>query len=655
MNWNDHKKVVALLRRAQESSREMRERCREQIHFIKDRDGQWEQGVKAKMGERPRYQFDRTTVQINTIAGEIEQNEFAARVLAKGEKASGDLANTYDQMLRSIQSLSKAEDIYKDAGRRIVTCGFDGWLVATDWADVDAFEQDILVQPVPDAMNRIWLDSTVDTEREKTAWGFLLTALDREEYDETYTDRKGTSLPNGRDFDVYEHNEDEVIIGDCYYLKYQKRTIHLLSDGRVVDDEQYQPVAARYALQGITVERSRERKIPVCYMRPLDGDGWLGSAKETPFAYVPLVCAYGNYDVVENKQIYFGEVERLMDPQRVYNYARSREIEEGALAPRRKIMMTQEQAAGHERQLSTLNTNADPVQFYTHAEGQMPPFETGGPQINPALANTAQQAAIDMQEISGRFNASVGKPITGHSGKAYELLQNKSDVGNVHYQMALKRAIAHTGKIIVDAIPKVYDTASRQIRLMNEDGTIEFKSVNDETPKGIVRDLSQGHYDVTCVTGASFQNRKTEGLNAMLDLMKIDPTILQDGRDILIKSMDAPYIDQLADRVRAQMIREGRIPEPQLTDDERDKITQESENQQPDPMQEITIAVMQSQIKEAEQRMMIEMKKAIDDGIAKRAQAILNIEKAQATSQQSVMDMARELSGVSDKATTVAE
>lgn len=656
MDWSDHSKIVKLREKVQDDERDMRERCREQAHFLKDRDGQWEQSIIQKMGSRPRYQFDRTTIIINTIAGEIEQNEFSGRVVAKGERAGGDIAETYDGLLRSIHNLSNADTIFKDAGRRIVGYGFDAWCIVNDWADVDAFEQDLLIRPIPDALNRVWLDCTLDAERENTRYGFIDAVFtSKDDYHETFPDGTGQTLGAGRESNVYDRDALEIITSDCYYIKHQQREIHLLSDGRVVDDEEYQKVAAGLAIRGVTIEKSRKRKIPVCYMRTFDGHDWLSEEKRTPFSYIPIIGVYGNFDVIENKRVYFGETEKLMDPQRVYNYARSREIEEGALAPRRKIMMTPAQAKGHENQLKTLNTNADPVQFYNPDTQAQPPYETMGPVINPALAQTSQTAALDLQEISGSFNPGVGKPVSGHSGVAYELLQNKTDTGNNHYMEALKRAIAHTGKIIVDAIPKVYDTAGRQIRMLGEDGSIEFKSINEEGPKGIMRDLSQGHYDFTVTTGPSFKNRKTEGLNAMLELLKVDPTILQDGKDVLINSMDAPYIDKLAERIRAQMIKEGRIPESQLTDDERDKIMQEMQNQQPDPMDQLTQELIKTEIQQALVKMQTEMMKAIDDRIAKRAKAIKDIEDAQAISKQSVMDMMTGINQLNSPTATSAE
>ncbi len=613
MDYSDHKAVIKLLEELQEDEKDVRDRCREQSRFLKMRDGQWEEAVIQKMGKRPRFTFDHTSRVINDIAGEIEQSEFGGRAIAKSEKAKGDISETYDGMLRSIQNMSSAELIYKKAGRHLVERGFDAWLIVTDWADVDAFEQDIMVKPIRDSLNRVWVDHCWhEADRSDSGYGFVTTCIEEEEYREEFPKGLAQSLPNGIDATA-QADDDDIITAAFYYIKTTDRIIHLLNDGRVVADEDYQPVAADYEARGIAIQKTRKRKLPTCYMRKLDGGGWLTDEKATPFAYVPIVCVYANLDFIDNEIIYFGETERLMDPQRVYNYARSREIEEGALSPRKKIMMTPAQADGHSAQISTLNTNADPVQFYNPESSAPPPYEIGGAQPNASLALTAQASADDIQNISGNFAPSQGKPISGHSGVAYELLQNKSDTGNNHYQEALKIGIAYTAKIIGDAIPKVYDTRSRQVRLVGEDGAIDFKSVNDDDGTNIVRDLSQGHYDYDAVAGPSFRNRKTEGLNAMLELMRIDPTILEDGKDVLIKSMDAPYINQLSDRIRAQMIKEGRIPEKQLTDDEREKIMQEMQNRQPDPMDQLTQAAVHAQTQQIISAIQTSQQKAADD------------------------------------------
>ena len=101
-------------------------------------------------------------------------------------------------------------------------------------------------------------------------------------------------------------------------------------------------------------------------VRKFDGKDWLDESQETVFDQIPLIPLYANYKIYDNKLIYHGIVEKLMDQQRVLNYSVSREIEESALAPRQKYLMTTDQAAGHEDKLETLNVNIDPVLFYNH-------------------------------------------------------------------------------------------------------------------------------------------------------------------------------------------------------------------------------------------------------------------------------------------------
>ena len=52
------------------------------------------------------------------------------------------------------------------------------------------------------------------------------------------------------------------------------------------------------------------------------------------------------------------------------------------------------------------------------------------------------------------------------------------------------------------------------------------------------------------------------------------------GGDLLLKNIPTPVANQLAERKRAQMIKQGIIPIDQLTDDEKEQMQQESQGQQ---------------------------------------------------------------------------
>lgn len=589
-----HTKVLKQLAQFQENDRESREQARESMTFTHKKGGQWEERVRKVFTGKPRYEFDRVFPVIKSICGDIEETEFSARVVEAGGGADSETAETYDGMLRAIQNMSNFLAIRKAATKHLVTTGFDAWMCVTDWADVDAFEQDILIKSIPDALNRVWLGPCDEIDGSDRREAFVLTGIPVEQYAEEYPDGARQSV--GSDAEICE-TDDKVVIGDYYYIKDEKVTLHLLSNDKVVRADQFDAVAGEMAAQGVTVVRSRERNLPMCYCRKFDGGGWLGESQPTPFAYIPVVGVFAHYEVIEGRVLYSGVTEKLKDPQRVYNYAKSREISEGALAPIEKIAITEKQAAGHEAQNSTLNSDSNPL-FVYNADGQAPPpFKLPGTQPNANLSITQQGAAVDIQEISNSFNPARGQALSNHSGVAYELLQSKSNLSSKDYVSALCLAVELTCKIIVDAIPKVYDTRGRQVRLVNEDGTGQFTTLNDEVMSAdgqmvTLRDLSQGHYTVSITTGPSFASKKTEGVEAMLSIAQAYPAILEEGADVFVKSMDAPYIDQIGDRIRARMIKEGRIPENQLTDEERQKIMEEMERQAqqpPDPMQTATL------------------------------------------------------------------
>jgi len=156
-----------------------------------------------------------------------------------------------------------------------------------------------------------------------------------------------------------------------------------------------------------------------------------------------------------------------------------------------------------------------------------------------------------------------------------ELKQNRGDTRNYKYTRSKQIAVCHTGKILMLAIPRVYDT-KRQVRIINEDQSFEMVTVNDRIideqsgdPVEVI-DLSKGVYDVTCSISKSYKNRQQETVSSIIEMAAIDPGIIEDGRDVLYKSLNGPGFDVLAERVRQKMLLSGQIPEDQMTDEEKE-------------------------------------------------------------------------------------
>ncbi len=592
-DFSEHSEMMKKLGEAQDAEKDLRDKVREAHLFVDKRDGQWEPYWWNANSGKPRYTFDMTNPIIDQIAGEMSQSEFSIKVQPAGGEATKDIAETYDGLIRNIETMSNATNIYNQAARSMVTSGMDGWRVVQKFVDSDSFDQDLVIEPISNFVDRVWFDPASELQdRSDSKFGFALQGLSQDEYKERYPEGSGMSVGSGRQNTAYFNQPDLVMVGEFYYIKEIDRELVLMSNGAVYeDDDDFKAVADDLEAIEVTEVKRRKRKKNVVFMRLFDANDWLGEEKETVFSFIPLIPTYGNFKIFENKVIYWGAVEKVTDSQRLLNYSMSREIEEGALAPRAKYWMTEKQAAGHEDTLETLNTNSDAVQYYNADAEVPPPGQQGGAQINQGLRVMSDAMQRMITQSAGLFAANMGDNPSLQSGVAIKSLQNKGDTGTIKYFKSQEVAICHTARILVDAIPKVYES-QRQVRILREDGSFKMVTLNeqviDNDTGDIVEleDLSVGKYDVTCSAGAAFKNRQEETVAAIIEMAQVDPSVIQAGGDILLGNVTAPGMDLLAARKRQQLLSQGLIPQEQMSEEELQQLQQQqaaAQQQQPDP------------------------------------------------------------------------
>jgi len=282
------------------------------------------------------------------------------------------------------------------------------------------------------------------------------------------------------------------------------------------------------------------------------------------------------------------------------------------------------------------------VQFF-NPDPEFPaiPQQQGGAQVNQGLSLIAQSMQGMINATAGMFAANMGDNPNAQSGVAIRQLQNKGDNGTFKYSRAMEIAIAATGRLIKDAIPKVYDT-NRTVRILREDESYDMADLNQQVIDNqtgeivTVNDLSVGSYDVICKAGPSFRNRQEETIEAIVSLAQVDPSIMQIAGDLMLQSVNTPAASQIAERKRAQMLQQGLIPQSQMTEEEIMEMQQAqmmAQGQQaPDP----AMVLAQAEQLKAEAEMMrsqIEMQKLQNE------QMKLQLE-AQKLQSQSVGDQA---------------
>lgn len=604
-DYSDHSEVLIMIQKAQDAEQDQREHVREAKRFITDRDGQWDDYAITKMDGRFRGTFDMCTPIIDGIAGEIEQSDFTLRVSPSGGEASKDTAKILDGIIRNIRNISNAEDVFNKAGRSNVTGGFDAWEIVQDWIDADTFDQDLFIRRVPNAVDSVWFDlSSVMQDRSDANWAVKLVALPINEYEARWPDGSGMSVGDNAEHHHTRNNnfnqKEVVTAGKFYYRKPIKIELVRMTDGSVYrDDEKFKSVRDELEQVGIVIElddkgdeKRRTRESWRVYSRMFDGGDWLAEEEETVFDYIPLIPIYGNFDIIDNQCVYFGKLENLFDSQRVLNYALSRDIEDGALSPSPTIWMTDKQADGND--YSKMNTDRAPIRIYT-TDPEAPPVGaqsfTGGPQPSTGLQTTIQNTQQMITTSSNTFIAQQGNANAQQSGVAGLQQIEQGNIGSIKWFKDLEVAICQTGKVLINAIPRVYD-ATRQVRILEEDGSSDIVTLNQtifdqQSQKNIVlNDLSVGEYDVVCDVGPAFNSAQKEAARSFEVMAGINPEFAQSGMDIWLKNKKEPGMDMMAERFRVQLFNAGLIPDSQWTDEERQAVQQQQAQAAQQPPQE---------------------------------------------------------------------
>jgi hypothetical protein len=192
----------------------------------------------------------------------------------------------------------------------------------------------------------------------------------------------------------------------------------------------------------------------------------------------------------------------------------------------------------------------------TDSEGRQAPIPQ---RIQPEPPPTGMVTALqglnsDLMAVVGIYDPSQ-LPTGMISGKALNGQQQQSDMTNFHYYDNLTRSIRQCGRICLDLVPFIY-SEERIMRIIGADGKPEMvninqKGTNEEGIDKILNDVTVGEYDVVMETGPGYASKRQEAVDSMMQLFAADPNLVQIAGDLLVRNMDFPGADVIADRLAA--------------------------------------------------------------------------------------------------------
>src|SRR6185369_1304286 len=283
--------------------------------------------------------------------------------------------------------------------------------------------------------------------------------------------------------------------------------------------------------------------------KPLEGpQEWAGK-------YIPLIPVMPEELIIEGKTHWKGIIRDSRDPQRLYNYVTSANVEAVALSPKSPFMVGQKQIEGHEKQWQQAHLQPYPYLVFNDEHGNPNAPQRSRPvEPQPGLMATMQQANQDFEDTIGIFRAGLGAPSNEKSGIAIRERKESSDVGTYEYHDNLNRAVNWSYRVLIDLIPRIYDT-ERCLRLMNPDDTESFAPINKEVinvdgSKTIINDITVGKYDIVATLGPAYATQRQEAQKVLSDILsaigQFAPAAIPVIMPRLFKLMDYPEAADIA-------------------------------------------------------------------------------------------------------------
>jgi hypothetical protein len=507
---------------------------------------------------RPCLTINKVDAYVRQVTNQQRMNRPRIKVHPVNNEADNKIAQIIEGICRHIEVNSNAETAYDTAFDYAVRMGWGYWRVNTRYVREDSFDQEIYIDTIDNPFT-VYFDPNSQLPDGSDAERCLVTTLmDKRQFRQQFPGANDganfTQRSVGDDTASWVTKED-IRLAEYFYAKRVKAKLYLLSNGQSMfaDSADF---FERIEASGLTVVSERDsyrKEIHWCKMTAME----VLEERILPGKYIPIVPCYGAMVIVDDKRKKYGLVRFAKDPQRMYNFWRTSMTESVALAPKAKWLLAEGQDEGHEQEWALANQKSYPILRYkqTDIEGRPAPVPTRlQPEPPPVgIMESANAIAADMQMVIGIMDPNQ-LPSGNISGKALMGQQNQVDISNFHFQDNLSKSIRHTGKIILDLIPKIYDT-QRVVRIIGADGQPDMVTLNQpqQTAEGITKvlnDVTVGEYDVVMDTGPAFSTRRQMAVEAMMPLMA-KQEVFQAAGDLFFRNMDFPGADTIADRLAA--------------------------------------------------------------------------------------------------------
>lgn len=520
------------------------------------------------------------------ISNDMRQNKSSVKFVGNGNGATQESANVIRDIMRRIEFQSAGQSIYTTGREFAINAGWGYWRVYTDYADNNSFDQEIFLGPINDPL-RVFLDSNRQHQVGRDAnWGFIFDTIPEDEIHEAYPelDFEVGSSPLGVGIGS-EAMLPKNHIMLCEYFRRIPKKDQLIS---FVNGGERQTVKRSLLPKNVLTALLDD---PLTKTRTvMDSEiEWLLIAGETiidstiwPGKYIPIVKCSGDYSVVDGVMDIKSHTRTMIDSQRMFNYNASSQVEFVALQGKTPWVGPAKAIEEHESLWNTANRTNHSYLPYNHVDDQgneIPaPVRQQPPSSAPAYADGMKTAFEQMAMASGQYQSNMGEQGNERTGAAIRGTQRKGETSTFHFVDNYAEALMYTGEIVLDLVPKVYDT-KRIFKILADDGK-DMEVIVDPTAKHVYQQRldqngrvvskifnpSIGLYSVAPSVGPAYGSRREDTRDALTLIITQAPQMTAIIGDLLMSVMDFDGAEEAAQRLRNMLPPQalGTGPSPQV-------------------------------------------------------------------------------------------
>ena len=600
---------------------------------------------------KPAMTFNKLYDVTKKIAGEQRKNKPDLIVRSLTGKATQAQINLRADLVRTISYQSQNDLVYQTAFKSALMMGFGAFQIVLDYESPKSFNQIIRYDLIPDPTRLAFDPTALKPHKGDGNYCARFYVFTRDEFFATYpyVTNPVSFIDPYMLLDFQWQTRDTITIADYFVKEWFPVIIYKLSDGRVVNEVEWEEIKENFKTQkkiteGTIVEKIVQNEMPKIVSERQTQDyrimhyrmirNQIIDFSEWPSKQLPIIFVDGDSYYIEGRQYTRSFIHEARDAQKCVNYFGSEIAAEVKNRRREQWLGTPDNIAGYEQdwrnpelQMGMLRAKPDPK------TGQMPTKQPPW-DLSPAIMQNFQRATQDIREILGfsETEALQGRDI---SGKARRERKLEGSMSAAVYFDNMNQAVEQGGRVVNDLLPYIIGDDERAMIISKKDGKTDSIIINQRQKDGSIKnDLGIGDFDVEIDAGPSFAVQKEVAIEFMQETLQASPQIFPLIADIWASQLDVQFREQMKERLKTLVPpeilakEEGKQPPPPQPNPQAMMMQAELQAKQAD------IKNKEAEIQLKAQKLELEREQAELD----KAELLLNAQKIQQDAQLNIFD-----------------